>query len=106
MADGIADPNRLGVTGGSYGGTMTNWLVTQDTRFAAAIPQFPAANWVSRHLTSYFSRWVFTFLDGHYKDLESKYHSRSPVMFAHQVRTPTLNICGALDYLRNNHDSL
>jgi dipeptidyl aminopeptidase/acylaminoacyl peptidase len=84
-------------TDSSIGGTMTNWLVTQDTRFAAAIPQFPAANWVSRHLTSYFSRWVFTFLDGHYKDLESKYHSRSPVMFAHQVRTPTLNICGALD---------
>jgi dipeptidyl aminopeptidase/acylaminoacyl peptidase len=97
VADGIADPNRLGVTGGSYGGTMTNWLVTQDTRFAAAVPQFPAANWVSRHLTSYFSRWVFTFLDGHYKDLRSKYHSRSPVMFAHQVRTPTLSICGALD---------
>jgi dipeptidyl aminopeptidase/acylaminoacyl peptidase len=97
VADGIADPERIGVTGGSYGGTMTNWLVTQDSRFAAAVPQFPAANWVSRHLTSYFSRWVFTFLDGHYKDLSSKYHSRSPVMFAHQVKTPTLNICGALD---------
>jgi dipeptidyl aminopeptidase/acylaminoacyl peptidase len=97
VAEGIADPKRIGVTGGSYGGTMTNWLITQDQRFAAAVPQFPAANWLSRHLTSYYSRWLFTFLDGHYRDLSSKYYSRSPVLHAHEVRTPTLHIAGALD---------
>src|SRR5690606_40373565 len=36
---GVADPGRLGVTGGSYGGFMTAWLITQDSRFAAAVPR-------------------------------------------------------------------
>ena len=37
VADGLADPARLGVTGGSYGGYLTNWIVGHDERFAAAM---------------------------------------------------------------------
>jgi dipeptidyl aminopeptidase/acylaminoacyl peptidase len=37
VADGLADPNRLGVTGGSYGGYLTSWIVAHDHRFRAAI---------------------------------------------------------------------
>ena len=47
LAQGWADEKRLGVTGGSYGGFMTNWVVTQTDRFAAAITHRSIANWVS-----------------------------------------------------------
>jgi dipeptidyl aminopeptidase/acylaminoacyl peptidase len=44
---GWVDEKRLGVTGGSYGGYMTNWIVTQTDRFAAAITHRSICNWVS-----------------------------------------------------------
>ena len=37
VADGLADPDRLGLTGGSYGGYLTNWIIAHDQRFAAAM---------------------------------------------------------------------
>jgi dipeptidyl aminopeptidase/acylaminoacyl peptidase len=97
VADGIADPQRLGVMGGSYGGFMTSWLITQDPRFGAAIPVSPVTNWLSQHLTSNIPHFDTFCLGSHYTDLTGKHYSRSPVLFAHRVRTPTLNICGALD---------
>src|SRR5690606_28969874 len=50
VSSGIADPQRLGVTGGSYGGFMSAWLITQDSRFAAAVPLAPVINHVTEHL--------------------------------------------------------
>ncbi len=41
------DPNRLGVIGGSYGGFMTNWVITHTDRFRAAITDRSISNWVS-----------------------------------------------------------
>ncbi len=94
---GIADPDRLGVTGLSYGGFMTCWLITQDSRFAAAVPVGPVTNYVTEHLISNIPHWVQLFLSDTYTNPGGKYFTRSPVMHAHKVRTPTLNICGALD---------
>src|SRR5579862_3939927 len=50
VAMGVIDPKRLGVMGGSYGGFMTSWLITQDPRFAAAASSSAVTNWVSEHL--------------------------------------------------------
>jgi dipeptidyl aminopeptidase/acylaminoacyl peptidase len=97
VADGIADPQRIGVMGGSYGGFMTSWLVTQDSRFAAAISVSPVTNWLSQHLTSNIPYFDTFCLGSRFIDLGGKHYSRSPVQFAHRVRTPTLNVCGALD---------
>lgn len=97
VAQGIADPRRLGVTGGSYGGYMTCWLITQDARFAAAVPVAPHTNNVSEHLLSNISHFVAVFLADHYTNISGKYFQRSPVLHAHKTKTPTLNICGALD---------
>lgn len=97
VADGIADPRRIGVMGGSYGGFMTSWLITQDPRFGAAIPVSPVTNWLSQHLTSNIPYFDTFCLGSRYTDLRGNHYSRSPVQFAHRVRTPTLNICGALD---------
>jgi dipeptidyl aminopeptidase/acylaminoacyl peptidase len=94
---GIADAERLGVTGGSYGGFMTAWLITQDTRFAAAVAVVPMTNHVSHHLVSNIPHFVRLFLDDRYINPTGKYFARSPIMHAHNARTPTLNICGALD---------
>jgi dipeptidyl aminopeptidase/acylaminoacyl peptidase len=94
---GIADPKRLGVTGGSYGGFMTSWLITQDSRFAAAVPYAPTSNQVTQRLISNIPNFVDLFLADRYNNPTGKYFERSPIMHAHKVRTPTLNICGALD---------
>ena len=94
---GIADKKRLGVTGISYGGFMSAWLVTQDARFAAAVPISPVTNWYSQHRTSQIPYFDALFLDGQPAAPNGLYHSRSPVMHAHRVRTPVLQLTGTLD---------
>lgn len=97
VAIGIVDPARIGVMGVSYGGGMTSWLITQDSRFAAAVPISPHTNQVTERLLSNIPHFVDLFLDDCYNNPGGKYITRSPVMFAHRVKTPTLNICGKLD---------
>lgn len=94
---GLIDPERIGVTGGSYGGYISAWLVTQDQRFAASVPVAPVTNWVSEHLTSNVPTFTQTFLDDQLSNPTGKYFTRSPIHHAGRVKTPTLNICGALD---------
>ena len=94
---GIADPKRLGVTGISYGGFMSSWLVTQDSRFAAAAPISPVANWYSQHRTSQVSHFDRIFLDDRPNAGDGLYCSRSPAMFAERVTTPVLVIAGGED---------
>jgi dipeptidyl aminopeptidase/acylaminoacyl peptidase len=94
---GSADPARLGVTGGSYGGYMTAWLITQDPRFAAAVAVSPVTNQVTEHLISNISHFVSLFLEDTYTNPGGKYFDRSPINYAHKARTPTLSTCGVLD---------
>jgi dipeptidyl aminopeptidase/acylaminoacyl peptidase len=97
VARGFANPDRLGVTGISYGGFMTAWLICHDTRFKAAVPVALVANRVSQRLTCTHTRFIDLFLDDSYTNLSGKFHARSPIMYAHRAGTPTLNVCGALD---------
>jgi dipeptidyl aminopeptidase/acylaminoacyl peptidase len=94
---GIVDPARVGLIGGSYGGFMSSWLVTQDQRWAAAVPVSPVTNWYSQHFTSNIPYFDALFLDGDPEVPGDKFHLRSPVAHASKVRTPCLNIAGALD---------
>ncbi len=94
---GIADPARLGVTGGSYGGYMTAWLITQDPRFAAAVAVSPVTNQVTEHLISNIGHFVALFLKDTYVNPAGKYFERSPINYAHKAKTPTLSTCGVLD---------
>ena len=94
---GLVDPLRLGVTGVSYGGFMSAWLITQDTRFAAAVPVAPSSNHVTAHLISNIPEFVSLFLADTYTNPGGKYFQRSPIMHVDKTKTPTLNICGALD---------
>jgi dipeptidyl aminopeptidase/acylaminoacyl peptidase len=94
---GIADPSRIGVTGGSYGGFMSSWLVTQDNRFAAAVSVAPVTDWISFHGTSNIGLWNRMFLQDGPENPAGKYSQRSPVIFSRNVKTPTLNIAGMVD---------
>lgn len=94
---GRADVHRLGVTGGSYGGFMTSALVTQDQRFAAAVPQFPHTNQVTCRLLGNITQFMDLVLQDKFTIPGGEYFRRSPVYFTSEVKTPTLNICGALD---------
>jgi dipeptidyl aminopeptidase/acylaminoacyl peptidase len=94
---GVADPERIGVCGGSYGGFMSAWLITQDRRFAAAVPMAPVTDWYSQHHTSNIPFFDTLFLADQPRARSGRYPDRSPLLFAEQVRTPTLQTTGALD---------
>jgi dipeptidyl aminopeptidase/acylaminoacyl peptidase len=97
IAAGLVDAKRMAVTGGSYGGFMTAWLITQDDRFAAAVAVAPVANHVSEHLISNIPHFVQLFLADKLTNLDGKYYSRSPILFADRVKTPCMNVAGDLD---------
>lgn len=94
---GIADPARIGLIGGSYGGFMVSWLVTQDQRFAAAIPVAPVTDWYSMAFTSAVGSWGNSFLASDPEQPGTLIHTRSPVLQASKVRTPCLTVAGARD---------
>lgn len=93
------DPARLGVTGGSYGGFMTNWIIGHTDRFAAAASQRSIANWISKtNMTDigyYFNtdQQLSTPWENH-----EKMWWHSPVKYADRCVTPTLFIHSDEDY--------
>jgi len=93
------DGDRLGVTGGSYRGIMTNWIVTQTDRFRAAVTQRSICNWYSFFGTSdigwTFGRWE---MGGVPWEDEEGFLRTSPIRYVHQVKTPTLIIHSEEDY--------
>ena len=97
IAMGVADPERLGISGLSYGGYMAGWAVTQTERFKAAVAMSVVSNYVSFHLTSEVWMYDEMILRGDWNDPASQYGERSPVTHAHRCRTPTLVIQGAED---------
>ncbi|MDP8913333.1 MAG: S9 family peptidase [Pseudomonadota bacterium] len=99
IAQGVADPNRLFVTGGSGGGVLTAWIVGKTNRFKAAATQKPVIDWASFALTAdnpaFFSRYWF----GKYPwEDPQAFWSRSPLSLVGNVKTPTLVVVGSEDY--------
>jgi dipeptidyl aminopeptidase/acylaminoacyl peptidase len=94
---GVADPERLGVLGGSYGGFMAAWLPTQTDRFAASVSLSPVTDWYSEHWDSNIGRWDREFLRAEPTTPGGPYFERSPVMLASRVRTPMLLTAGLVD---------
>jgi len=97
VKDGIADPNQLAVGGYSYGGYMTNWLITQTTRFKAAVTGAGAvehvANWGNDDTT---------FDDAYYLgglpwETPDRYRGEGAIYQLNKVRTPTHMVAGADD---------
>ena len=97
IAEGIADPERLGIAGLSYGGYMAGWAVGQTDRFGASVAMSVVSNYVSFHLTSEVWWYDQAILEGEWNDPKSQYVDRSPVTHAHRCTTPTLILQGAED---------
>ena len=92
------DENRLGVTGGSYGGFMTNWIVGHNNRFKAAVTQRSISNWVSflgvSDIGYYFSDWQ---IGADMTDVETLWN-HSPLKYAKNVETPLLILHSEKDF--------
>ncbi|WP_078597270.1 S9 family peptidase [Evansella clarkii] len=93
------DTERLGVTGGSYGGFMTNWIVSHNNRFKAAATLRSISNWISFYGVSdigyFFTEWeVGTDV---LNDPEKLWH-HSPLKYVNNIETPLLILHGELDY--------
>ena len=92
------DTNRLGVTGGSYGGFMTNWIVGHTNRFKAAVSQRSISNWISFFGVSdigyYFNEWQ------HKADMTNvdTLWKISPLKYASNVSTPILLLHSEKDF--------
>ena len=97
VRDGIADTNQLAVGGYSYGGYMTNWLITQTTRFKVAVTGAGAvehvANWGNDDTT--FDDAYF--LGGLPWETADRYRSEGAIYQLNKVRTPTHIVAGADD---------
>jgi acylaminoacyl-peptidase len=92
VADGLADPARLGLTGGSYGGYLTNWIVGHDDRFAAAMTCRSVSDMAVLMLTGdiasgFWSRHEFRTTPW---DDPAYYREISPISYADAIRTPLL----------------
>ena len=87
------DAARLGVTGGSYGGFMTAWLIGHTDRFRAAVAQRGCYNFSSFYGTSDIGPWFGDYiLGGPVYEREALYRERSPLTYAPRMRTPLLLI--------------
>ncbi len=87
------DAARLGVTGGSYGGFMTAWLIGHTQRFKAAVSQRGCYNFSSFYGTSDIGPWFGDYiLGGPVYEREALYRERSPLTYAPRMRTPLLLI--------------
>lgn len=93
------DPQRLGVMGGSYGGFMTNWVITQTQRFRAAVSIASVANVVSFYGTSLYQDLVHAEFDGLPWDGDrfALLWKSSPLAHVARVTTPVLFIHGEMD---------
>ncbi|MGB3795212.1 MAG: S9 family peptidase [Alteraurantiacibacter sp.] len=99
IAQGIADPDRLFVTGGSGGGVLTSWIVGKTNRFRAAATQKPVINWTTQALTAdgtgYFGLY---WLGARPWENQQTFWDHSPLSLVGNVQTPTLVVVGAEDY--------
>jgi dipeptidyl aminopeptidase/acylaminoacyl peptidase len=91
------DSGRLGVTGGSYGGFMTNWIITQTPRFKAAVSAASVSNLISFYSTSLYQDLIHAEFGGFPWDNYDLLWQWSPLRYARQAQTPTMFIHGESD---------
>jgi dipeptidyl aminopeptidase/acylaminoacyl peptidase len=100
VSEGIADPDRLGIGGWSYGGYMAAWAVTQTDRFKASIPGAPMTDLAVEYgaETAGINAYDTWYMGNPYEDLDL-FMERSPTTHIRKVKTPTLILCGENDVI-------
>lgn len=94
---GIADPDRLGVTGGSGGGVLTNWAITQTDRFKAAVSQRSISDWANWWYTADFTQYQPEWFRGAPFEVPQEFAERSPITLAARIKTPLMLVEGEAD---------
>lgn len=98
IAAGIADPDRLGAYGWSYGGYMTFWILTQTDRFKAVSPGAGLTNIYSMYSQNDIQRYLRWFYsDKAPWDATDLYWDRSPMKYIRNVKSPTMILHGQAD---------
>jgi dipeptidyl aminopeptidase/acylaminoacyl peptidase len=101
---GYVDPKKLGVTGGSGGGVLTDWTVTQTDRFAAAVSQRDISNWASWWYTADFTLFQPNWFKAPPFQDPKDYANRSAITFVEKIHTPMMFVLGQADF-RTPQDS-
>ena len=101
---GYVDPKKLGVTGGSGGGVLTDWTITHTDRFAAAVSQRDISNWASWWYTADFTLFQPNWFKAPPFEDAQDYNNRSAITFVKNIHTPVLFVLGESDY-RTPQDS-
>jgi dipeptidyl aminopeptidase/acylaminoacyl peptidase len=91
------DENRLGLMGGSYGGFMAMWAVTQTQRFKAAVAAAGISNWQSYYGQNGIDGWMLPFFGASVYEDPAVYARSSAINFIRNVRTPTFSYVGERD---------
>ena len=93
------DPERLGLEGGSYGGQLTDWIITRTTRFKAAVPAAGIANLVSFNYMAYYHDYLAVEYGRypHEGGLMDTLWAHSALRYADRVKTPTMFVHGEDD---------
>ncbi len=97
VEQGLADGERLGIMGWSYGGFMTAWAVTQTNRFKAALMGAGVCDFHSFHAQSNIPDWDRRILEADPLEQPEVYRAHSALTFARSVTTPTLIAHGESD---------
>jgi dipeptidyl aminopeptidase/acylaminoacyl peptidase len=95
---GYVDEHKLGVTGGSGGGVLTNWLIGHTGRFSAAVSQRSIADWSAWWYTADFTLFQPTWFRGAPWEQAEDFRARSPLSYIQDVHTPLMLIEGEADY--------
>ena len=91
------DPNRIGLTGWSYGGFMTMFAVTQTNRFKAAVAGAGIADWQSYYGENSIDQWMIPYFGASVYDDPAVYAKSSAISYIKQAKTPTLVVVGDRD---------
>lgn len=94
---GLADPDRLGVMGWSYGGYMTSWVITQTDRFKAAAVGAGVTNLVSFTGTTDITGFIPSYFEGEMWERDEVYRAHSAMFHIGNAVTPTLILHGQND---------
>ena len=98
LKKGYIDENRMGVTGGSGGGLLTNWVVTQTTRFKAAVSQRDISDWSNFWYTADFTLFTPTWFKKAPFEDPADFARRSPITHVARIQTPLMFILGDEDW--------
>ena len=95
---GYVDPAKMGVTGGSGGGLLTDWVVTHTDRFKAAVAQRDITDWSNWWYTADFTLFQPTWFEGAPFDKVDEFKKYSPITYVTNIKTPMMFILGDADY--------